>query len=50
MAPPRTYMGDNGAMIAYTGKVMLEAGSTISVADSVVNPHYRSDQVRPKRS
>ena len=45
MAPPRTYMGDNGAMIAYTGKVMLEAGSTISVADSVVNPHYRSDQV-----
>lgn len=45
MAPPRMYMGDNGAMIAYTGKIMLEAGSTISVADSVVNPHYRSDQV-----
>ncbi len=45
MAPPRTYMGDNGAMIAYTGKIMLEAGSTISIADSVVNPHYRSDQV-----
>ncbi|MDO5845943.1 MAG: bifunctional N(6)-L-threonylcarbamoyladenine synthase/serine/threonine protein kinase [Methanocorpusculum sp.] len=45
MAPPRTYMGDNGAMIAYTGKIMLEAGSTIPIADSVVNPYYRSDQV-----
>ncbi|MDV0442069.1 bifunctional N(6)-L-threonylcarbamoyladenine synthase/serine/threonine protein kinase [Methanorbis furvi] len=45
MAPPRVYMGDNGAMIAYTGKIMLEAGSTISVADSVVNPGFRSDQV-----
>ena len=45
MAPPRTYMGDNGAMIAYTGKIMLEAGSTIPIADSVVNPGYRSDQV-----
>jgi len=45
MAPPRTYMGDNGAMIAYTGRIMLEAGSTIQIADSAVNPHYRSDQV-----
>lgn len=45
MAPPRVYMGDNGAMIAYTGKVMLEAGSTIPVAESFVNPGYRSDQV-----
>lgn len=45
MAPPRVYMGDNGAMIAYTGKVMLEAGSTISLEESVVNPGYRSDQV-----
>jgi len=45
MAPPRTYMGDNGAMIAYTGRIMLEAGSTIKIEDSAVNPHYRSDQV-----
>lgn len=45
MAPPRTYMGDNGAMIAYTGKIMLEAGSTIPVSDSVVDPGFRSDQV-----
>lgn len=45
MAPPRVYMGDNGAMIAYTGKVMLEAGSTIPIEASYVNPGYRSDQV-----
>ncbi|ABN06826.1 O-sialoglycoprotein endopeptidase [Methanocorpusculum labreanum Z] len=45
MAPPRVYMGDNGAMIAYTGKIMLEAGSTIPIAESVVNPGFRSDQV-----
>ena len=45
MAPPRMYMGDNGAMIAYTGKVMLESGAVIRVADSTVNPYYRSDQV-----
>ncbi|HJJ47231.1 MAG TPA: bifunctional N(6)-L-threonylcarbamoyladenine synthase/serine/threonine protein kinase [Methanocorpusculum sp.] len=46
MAPPRVYMGDNGAMIAYTGKIMLEAGLTIPIADSVVIPHYRPDQVK----
>ncbi|HJK52116.1 MAG TPA: Kae1-associated kinase Bud32, partial [Methanocorpusculum sp.] len=34
-----------GAMIAYTGKVMLEAGSTIPIDQSFVNPGYRSDQV-----
>jgi len=45
MAPPRTFMGDNGAMIAYTGKIMLEAGSTIPISKSVVNPGYRADQV-----
>ena len=45
MAPPRVYMGDNGAMIAYTGKKMLEAGSTIPVSESFVNPGYRLDQV-----
>jgi len=45
MAPPRTYMGDNGAMIAYTGRIMLEVGSTIKIEESAVNPHYRSDQV-----
>lgn len=45
MVPPRQYLGDNGAMIAYTGRIMLESGAVISIADSAVNPHYRSDQV-----
>jgi N6-L-threonylcarbamoyladenine synthase/protein kinase Bud32 len=44
MALPRVYMGDNGAMIAYTGKVMLDAGLTISIEESFVNPGYRPDQ------
>ncbi|HJJ89461.1 MAG TPA: bifunctional N(6)-L-threonylcarbamoyladenine synthase/serine/threonine protein kinase [Methanocorpusculum sp.] len=45
MAPSHVYMGDNGAMIAYTGKVMLEAGITTPIEASFVNPGYRSDQV-----
>ncbi|MCQ1539182.1 bifunctional N(6)-L-threonylcarbamoyladenine synthase/serine/threonine protein kinase [Methanocalculus taiwanensis] len=43
--PERKYMGDNGAMIAYTGRIMLESGQTISIPQSRVNPAYRSDQV-----
>jgi N6-L-threonylcarbamoyladenine synthase/protein kinase Bud32 len=43
--PERKYLGDNGAMIAYTGRLMLEQGDIIPVADSGVNPLYRSDQV-----
>ena len=29
--PEQKYLGDNGAMIAYTGKLMLESG--------IINPH-----------
>ncbi|MBN2733790.1 MAG: bifunctional N(6)-L-threonylcarbamoyladenine synthase/serine/threonine protein kinase [Methanomicrobiaceae archaeon] len=43
--PERKFIGDNGAMIAYTGKIMLEAGQILPVSDSVVNPSYRSDDV-----
>ncbi len=43
--PPRKYLGDNGAMIAYTGKIMLESGYTLDMRDSQVNPSFRSDQV-----
>ncbi|HIJ05968.1 MAG: putative bifunctional tRNA threonylcarbamoyladenosine biosynthesis protein [Methanomicrobiales archaeon 53_19] len=43
--PGRKYMGDNGAMIAYTGRIMLESGQMISVPASGVNPSFRSDQV-----
>ncbi|WP_245323451.1 bifunctional N(6)-L-threonylcarbamoyladenine synthase/serine/threonine protein kinase [Methanomicrobium sp. W14] len=43
--PDRKFIGDNGAMIAYTGKIMLEAGQTVSIPGSAVNPSYRSDDV-----
>lgn len=44
--PETRYLGDNGAMIAYTGKIMLESGYTTTAEESKVNPSYRSDQVR----
>jgi N6-L-threonylcarbamoyladenine synthase/protein kinase Bud32 len=44
--PEKRYLGDNGAMIAYTGKIMLESGYSVPPEDSQVNPSYRSDQVR----
>jgi N6-L-threonylcarbamoyladenine synthase/protein kinase Bud32 len=43
--PPRQYLGDNGAMIAYTGRLMLESGQTLPVERSLINPVYRADEV-----
>jgi N6-L-threonylcarbamoyladenine synthase/protein kinase Bud32 len=43
--PERTYLGDNGAMIAYTGKIMLEAGIALSLEASQIRPGYRADEV-----
>ncbi len=44
--PERRFIGDNGAMIAYTGALMLAAGQTLPpLAESAVNPGYRSDEV-----
>ena len=43
--PERKYLGDNGAMIAYTGKLMLESGQVLPVEESRVNPSFRSDEV-----
>ena len=42
--PDMKYLGDNGAMIAYTGRLMLEAGMILSLEESVVNPGFRADQ------
>jgi N6-L-threonylcarbamoyladenine synthase/protein kinase Bud32 len=44
--PPRQYLGDNGAMIAYTGRLMLESGQTLSIDESLINPVYRVDDVQ----
>ncbi|MFA4877371.1 MAG: bifunctional N(6)-L-threonylcarbamoyladenine synthase/serine/threonine protein kinase [Methanoregula sp.] len=43
--PEQKYLGDNGAMIAYTGKLMLESGISLPVETSPVNPSFRSDEV-----
>jgi len=43
--PEKKYLGDNGAMIAYTGKLMLESGVSLPVESSRINPSFRSDEV-----
>ena len=43
--PEQKYLGDNGAMIAYTGKLMLESGCSLPIEASRINPSFRSDEV-----
>jgi len=43
--PEQKFLGDNGAMIAYTGKLMLESGVSLPVDASQINPTFRSDEV-----
>lgn len=43
--PEQKYLGDNGAMIAYTGKLMFESGTSLPVESSRINPSFRSDEV-----
>ncbi len=43
--PEQKYLGDNGAMIAYTGKLMLESGVSLPIESSRINPSFRSDEV-----
>lgn len=43
--PEKRFMGDNGAMIAYLGLLMYEAGDVLSIEDSHVNPNFRPDDV-----
>ncbi|NHW88342.1 MAG: bifunctional N(6)-L-threonylcarbamoyladenine synthase/serine/threonine protein kinase [Archaeoglobales archaeon] len=44
-APPKQYMGDNGAMIAYTGLLMLKNGQQTSLEESIVKPNFRIEEV-----
>jgi N6-L-threonylcarbamoyladenine synthase len=43
--PPGSLCVDNGAMIAWTGVVMHEAGITTNVEDSGVRQRFRTDEV-----
>ena len=42
--PPK-YAGDNGAMIAYNGLLLLNSGNTTSVSESGIQSKWRLDQV-----
>jgi N6-L-threonylcarbamoyladenine synthase/protein kinase Bud32 len=43
--PEERYLGDNGAMIAYTGRLMLASGQSLPVGESGILPGYRADEV-----
>ncbi|MGE5832611.1 MAG: bifunctional N(6)-L-threonylcarbamoyladenine synthase/serine/threonine protein kinase [Methanomicrobiales archaeon] len=43
--PEPRYLGDNGAMIAYTGRLMLASGQSIPIAESGILPGFRADEV-----
>ncbi|SDM99726.1 bifunctional N6-L-threonylcarbamoyladenine synthase / protein kinase Bud32 [Halogranum gelatinilyticum] len=44
-APEPRFLRDNAGMIAVLGAKMYDAGDTLPVADSSVDPNYRPDQV-----
>lgn len=44
--PEKRFMGDNGAMIAYTGLLMYLAKDTISIEESKVRADFRPDMVK----
>ncbi|MCX8172387.1 MAG: bifunctional N(6)-L-threonylcarbamoyladenine synthase/serine/threonine protein kinase [Archaeoglobaceae archaeon] len=43
--PPPELMGDNGAMIAYTGLLMLKHGYKTPLEESVVKPNFRIEEI-----
>src|SRR5439155_1383589 len=43
--PPGDLCIDNGAMIAWTGLQMYRGGVRMTVADTIVNQRYRTDEV-----
>ena len=44
-APPKELMGDNGAMIAYTGLLMFKHGYEMPIEKSFVKPDFRIEEV-----
>ncbi len=44
-APPKEYMGDNGAMIAYTGLLMFKFGLKTDIGESFIKPDFRIEEV-----
>jgi tRNA A37 threonylcarbamoyltransferase TsaD len=44
-APPKPLCLDNGAMIAWTGHLAFQAGLTVPIERSAVQPRQRTDMV-----
>jgi N6-L-threonylcarbamoyladenine synthase/protein kinase Bud32 len=44
-APPRSLSVDNGAMIAYLGQIMHQAGISHGIEETVIDQRFRTDQV-----
>ncbi len=42
---PREHCGDNGAMIAWAGLLMLKSNNTLDIKNSKINPKFRTDDV-----
>ena len=45
-APPREYLVDNAAMIAWQGLNQYRAGHTIKVSEAIIKPYERTDEVK----
>ncbi|MEM1578550.1 MAG: bifunctional N(6)-L-threonylcarbamoyladenine synthase/serine/threonine protein kinase [Archaeoglobaceae archaeon] len=43
--PPKELMGDNGAMIAYTGLLMLRNGYETKLEESFAKPNFRIEEI-----
>jgi N6-L-threonylcarbamoyladenine synthase/protein kinase Bud32 len=43
--PEPKYLGDNGAMIAWTGRLMLASGQALPIEEAKILPGYRADEV-----
>jgi N6-L-threonylcarbamoyladenine synthase/protein kinase Bud32 len=44
-APEPRFLRDNAGMIAVLGAKMLDAGQTVAIPDSAIDPNFRPDQV-----
>lgn len=46
--PENQYLVDNGAMIAWLGKLQFDAGMTLAVEKAIIEPYVRTDEIHVK--
>ncbi|MBI2147971.1 bifunctional N(6)-L-threonylcarbamoyladenine synthase/serine/threonine protein kinase [Candidatus Woesearchaeota archaeon] len=44
-APPNTVLIDNGVMIAWLGLLQYNAGERMAIADAIIKPYLRTDEI-----